>query len=761
MNLTNRYGLLLIKIISIFFSSQVIAQNIERSNYTQLFESAANEFGVPVNLLKGIAFEETRWQHLIWDDQDTISSCSGLPRTYGIMGLWDNSYFGYTITKAARLIGKDPEELKFTPQNNIRGAAALLRELFDKNPKFINEESNQIENWCTAIALFSGYPQKEIAYQRAVDIYSLIAKGYDQFGIKIVPESVDINSIKVKIKSLPNERSWNLEYTDATPDYPLAVWNPASTSNYSTTSNSHNFVVIHDVEGSYLSCISWFKNPAAQASAHYVINGKKDNSNDSIAGQVTQMVEERYKAWHVRCWNSYMIGIEHEGYANDPAWYTPELYQSSANLVKYLCDKYSIPKDRNHIIAHSEWQNVNWQNWMYSNYPAIDPTCNTHTDPGRFWKWDSLMAMVVNQDDDVIHGFEYVITPWWDPTISGSTYGVSKNSIFNQTAETKKQGTYAGKLILKDSSQVSNWFVRSYYNYGVNDTLKLGTTGYLRISLKTNNVPQGLKIRLAVDDNASSISEATTWQTVIADGLWHVYEWKIDDPLQWDNFSNGNGQIDGPNTFFDSIQFSCSDPNSGSTEYILYFDNIEKGMQPVNILSINLSVLLEGLYNPAVNRMIPDSITVFIANTTAPFNKVDSARVLLDSLGNASAKFQNSPTGTYYVILKHTNHVETWSKNGGQSLIKGIPASYNFTSTSSQAYGSNLKLIGTKWCLYTGDINQDGAVDLTDLVEIDNDVFSFSVGKRSTDLNGDNIVDLNDLILCDNNSFNFINAITP
>ena len=33
----------------------------------------------------------------------------------------------------------------------------------------------------------------------------------------------------------------------------------------------------------------------------------------------------------------------------------------------------------------------------------------------------------------------------------------------------------------------------------------------------------------------------------------------------------------------------------------------------------------------------------------------------------------------------------------------------------NKAYGNNLKLVGTKWCIYGGDVNQDGFVDTADL----------------------------------------------
>ncbi len=744
--------LLVLSIVFILITRLNICAQSLISNYNDLFAQASNEFNVPVNLLKGIAYEETRWQHLIWSDNDTASSCNGLPRVYGIMGLWDNDYFGHSLRDAARLIGKLPHDLKLSPFDNIRGAAALLRNIYDENIKFPDNSNNSIEGWNNALAKFSGYPQVEIAYQRAYDIYELIFIGYNKFGIKIEAQKINMNLLQSHLEELKDKVKKNPKTTLATPDYPLAVWNPASSSNYSTTLINHYFVVVHDIEGTYLSCISWFKNPAAQVSAHYVLNAKKDIVNDSVAGQVTQMVEERYRAWHVGCWNSYMIGLEHEGYANTPAWYTPELYNSSANLIKYICDKYSIPKDRYHIIAHSEWQNTNWKNWMNTNFASIDPTCNTHTDPGIFWKWDSLMAAVTSQNKEVISGFEFVTSPWWNPTTSGSTFGVSKNSSISQSAESKKGGTYSGKLILIDSSQTSNWFVRVYNDYISKDTIKVGTDGYIRIYLKSSSVPSGIKVRLAVDDNSTSITEATTWQTVIADGAWHLYEWKINDPSQWDSFSGGNGQIDGPNTYFDSIQFSCNDPNSSSTQFVIYIDNIEKGIQPKNTITLNLTALLEGFYNSSTNNSTRDTITVFLRNTSSPFLSVDSAKIVQDSLGNSISNFMNAPTGLYYIVIKHRNHLETWSRNGGENLVKGSEFTYDFTDSPTKAYGNNLKLKGTKWCIWAGDTNSDQFLDGSDVSICHNDASIGQQGYIITDLNGDNFADGEDVSIVFNNS---------
>src|SRR2546425_9506173 len=85
-----------------------------------------------------------------------------------------------------------------------------------------------------------------------------------------------------------------------------------------TTGYGHHFCVIHDMEGYYLSTISYFQRSTTQADAHYCVNGLKDTSSDHPAGEITQMVREAYYAWHVGCWNRYMFGTEHEGFVSNP-----------------------------------------------------------------------------------------------------------------------------------------------------------------------------------------------------------------------------------------------------------------------------------------------------------------------------------------------------------------------------------------------------------------------------------------------------------
>ncbi|MFE7765519.1 N-acetylmuramoyl-L-alanine amidase [Streptomyces sp. NPDC057438] len=153
-----------------------------------------------------------------------------------------------------------------------------------------------------------------------------------------------------------------------------ALWEPASTANYTTvdppTGRRIDLVIIHVTQTTYKNTLPVFWNPAKQVSAHYLLR-----SGD---GRVTQCVRERDIAWHAGDWayNARSIGIEHEGWVDRPEYFTGAMYEQSAKLTSAICDTYGIPKDRAHIIGHHE-------------VPGTD-----HTDPGPHWDWDRYIRLV-------------------------------------------------------------------------------------------------------------------------------------------------------------------------------------------------------------------------------------------------------------------------------------------------------------------------------------------------------------------------------
>lgn len=66
-----------------------------------------------------------------------------------------------------------------------------------------------------------------------------------------------------------------------------------------------------------------------------------------------------------------------------------------------------------------------------------------------------------------------------------------------------------------------------------------------------------------------------------------------------------------------------------------------------------------------------------------------------------------------------------------------------------------------KYCQYNGDVNQDGIIDLTDLIQVYNDGSNFTSGYVVTDVNGDRFVDLTDVTIAYNNAAIFVAKNVP
>ncbi|MEO8447476.1 MAG: glycoside hydrolase family 9 protein, partial [bacterium] len=179
-----------------------------------------------------------------------------------------------------------------------------------------------------------------------------------------------------------------------------------------------------------------------------------------------------------------------------------------------------------------------------------------------------------------------------------------------------------------------------------------------------------------------------------------------------------------------------------------------------------IKTVIEGFYNSSLNKMnIKDTVRIYARNITAPYSVVDSSKSVSDSVTfDGSYLFPNLTSGTYYFAVRHRNSIETWSKTGGEIFSAGIAFNYNFTNDSSKAYGSNevrVDLTPLTYAVYSGDVNQDGAVDASDLVLINNDQTVFASGYLASDINGDSFTDAGDLVIAFNNTVSFVSKITP
>jgi len=114
-------------------------------------------------------------------------------------------------------------------------------------------------------------------------------------------------------------------------------------------------IVLHVIDGSQVSCDSWFANPISQVSANYSIGftGEihqyvKDEDTAWAQGRVTNPTFSLYKP-NVNP-NLYCLSIEHEG--TDLSIVHEAQINASAELIRSLAGKWNIPIDRDHIIGH-------------------------------------------------------------------------------------------------------------------------------------------------------------------------------------------------------------------------------------------------------------------------------------------------------------------------------------------------------------------------------------------------------------------------
>jgi hypothetical protein len=177
-----------------------------------------------------------------------------------------------------------------------------------------------------------------------------------------------------------------------------------------------------------------------------------------------------------------------------------------------------------------------------------------------------------------------------------------------------------------------------------------------------------------------------------------------------------------------------------------------------SIISLNLKAYLEGFRNETTH--IPDTVKVYLAISSSPHTLIDSQTAVLSTSGIAEVIFSNVFSGNYYIVLKHRNHLETWSALP-QTFIAGTQLSYDFTTTQTQAYGNNLVYSNGAWCIFGGDINGDGFVDGADMALLDNDLYNYVSGYVLTDINGDQFVDGADMAILDNNLYYYIGVVRP
>lgn len=412
--------------ILLILSVSICTATFSQVNFDVAYQ--ANPF-VPQGLLEAVAWTNTRMVHL---DQ-SLESCTGMPRAYGIMGLHDNgmNYFVENGKVVQELSGISISDQKASAQTQINAYAKafnVLMEMRVGSPTQANDPAN-IRKILFHLSEIPDSGQVNLL-ARDMQVYEILRfmtssdKGVEY---RFTPFHFDLEAVfgesnyrvlssqKIKLtkKGIRSEDGTlyiNNETKSA--QYGPAIWNPAATCNYSSRNGvAISAITIHTVQGTYAGCISWFQNCTASVSAHYVIR--------SSDGQVTQMVLEEDKAWHVGTENPYTIGYEHEGYVDNPVWYTNEMYVSSADLSKDIVNSgYGIPPYRTYYGPSSAVTQVLGNCTKIKGHQHY--VNQTHVDPGIYWNWELYYRLI--NDNPPITVITSNSTPFYDSGGSTGNY---------------------------------------------------------------------------------------------------------------------------------------------------------------------------------------------------------------------------------------------------------------------------------------------------------------------------------------------------
>lgn len=362
------------------------------------FTAAAKRYKVPVGVLLGVSYLESRW-----DANEGLPSTSG---GYGPMHLTqvatasgrgveqgggDDSGTAaapktaaassdpQTLPEAAKLTGVDAAKLRTDPAANIAGGAALLAKYQRDAHKPLGADPAQ---WYAAVTRYGG------SAWFADEVFSVLRSGETRTtddgqrvtlaaDPKAAPAAAQAVSATAAATDCP--ASLKCEWIPA-PYKRLDSKDPSKFGNHDTADRPAkqkiDYIVVHDTESSYASAVKSVKDPA-YLGWHFTIRSKD--------GHVAQHIRVKDVGRHAGNWyvNSKSIGVEHEGYVAKGTWYTEAMYRASATLVRHLAATYGVPLDRGHILGHD-------------NVPArvMDTVSQMHQDPGPYWDWAHYFSLL-------------------------------------------------------------------------------------------------------------------------------------------------------------------------------------------------------------------------------------------------------------------------------------------------------------------------------------------------------------------------------
>jgi N-acetyl-anhydromuramyl-L-alanine amidase AmpD len=289
-----------------------------------------------------------------------------------------------TLALGAALSGRSELDLRRDSDAALDAGARVLAEIGRRT----GARPGDLTSWTRAVEELSGYADDTRRAEYTHRVFAVLSHGgtFDaRDGERIVLPAHDIPiELTVDLRG-------TLRLAANTPEFPGAEWITTSCDGKCnlTRTGAIEYVVVHDTEGGWDASVATLQNDPGK-SVQYIIG---------TDGRTAQFLAESVNAWHAgnSYYNNRSVGIEHVGYSTKP--YPDAQYAKSAEMLKYLTDKYKIAKDRAHVIGHDQIPNGN-KIAQSSPACALSPKdcesspnyggASRHTDPG-VWEWCSYM----------------------------------------------------------------------------------------------------------------------------------------------------------------------------------------------------------------------------------------------------------------------------------------------------------------------------------------------------------------------------------
>lgn len=386
---------------AIFLSVISRAQNQEFLQYCNQAYLQYPE--IPKGVLEAVSFTQTRFAYL---DGNQDESCSGLPKGYGYFGLVKNgkNYFKNNFQIVSKFSHVSENDMNMLRSNEVLAYAGAFNSQYQIHKSLGVEKAIYQSFYALSYLSDSGLVNRFAKDAEIYELFKFLNNNQNASSLNFPMYHLDLQKAfgenvallsaeKIIFESTGIQSSTGEKYkpsltSQKSTEYAPAIWNPAPSCNYSSRNGTAiSAITIHTIQGTYAGAISWAQNCNSSVSYHYVVR--------SSDGQVTQMVNEANKAWHVGSENPYTIGYEHEGYIDNASWYTTAMYNASAGITRDICQSgYGINPLRcfsGPATSGSQVLGGCTKIKGHQHYPN-----QTHTDPGINWNWALYYTLVNN-----------------------------------------------------------------------------------------------------------------------------------------------------------------------------------------------------------------------------------------------------------------------------------------------------------------------------------------------------------------------------